>query len=296
SPKTDRVADYSQLKFLRGDHGESSIQILDALPDAPNACPDTRASWEEHPIATDSTASELPPLSDKMLARARTRASEFVRKQNPSAYDEAGGSTAEEGDKFAHQPLPSLADNAATLYGSWWHTLFHHFPWTAGPQQWQTAFAAVESSSPDAPRSAREWKLFANQSADSSFAQFLARPDAIAHTEFPFLWRIDAGTCVEGLIDLLLVDPHRNQCLLVDWKTNRAVPVDAEKLQARYRPQIAAYWKAVREITKLEVQAGIFATALGKFLPYTAEELEAEWERLRSLPLSVAASLWDAPG
>jgi hypothetical protein len=69
-------------------------------------------------------------------------------------------------------------------------------------------------------------------------------------------------------------------------------------LRARYLPQIAAYWKAVSEITKLEVEAGIFATAIGKFMPYDAAELETEWERLRSLPAeefsSVAASLWDA--
>ena len=118
----------------------------------------------------------------------------------------------------------------------------------------------------------------------------------MTHTELPFLWRLSDQACVEGVIDLLLVDPDGDQCLLVDWKTNRVDRDDVEKLQQRYRPQIAAYYKALREITKLDVQAGIFATALGKFLPYEADELEAEWERLRALPLSVAASLWDAPG
>ena len=39
----------------------------------------------------------------------------------------------------AAPPSRSLADNAATLYGSWWHTLFQHFPWTSGASQWQTA-------------------------------------------------------------------------------------------------------------------------------------------------------------
>jgi ATP-dependent exoDNAse (exonuclease V) beta subunit len=86
------------------------------------------------------------------------------------------------------------------------------------------------------------------------------------------------------MIDLLLVDPDENRCLLVDWKTNRVTPAEAKKLQNRYRPQIAAYWKAVREITKLEVEAGIFATALGQFLSYDADELETEWERLQALP------------
>jgi hypothetical protein len=66
-------------------------------------------------------------------------------------------------------------------------------------------------------------------------------------------------------------------------------------LQERYKPQIAAYWKAVGEITGYAVEAGIFATATGEFMPYPAGELATEWERLRALPLSVAASLWDAP-
>ena len=284
SPKTDRAADYSQLKFLRGDQGESSIQILDALPDAPNVCLDTRASWKEQPAGGDTSARELSPLSDNILGRARARASEFIRKQNPSAYDEAVEPTAEEGPRLARRPPHSLADNAATLYGSWWHTLFQHFPWSAGREQWETAFTAVASSSPDAPRSAREWKLFAEQCGDSPLAQFLARPNAIAHTEFPFLWRMNAGSCLEGVIDLLLVDPNQNQCLLVDWKTNRIKKGGEEELRQHYKPQIAAYWNAVREITKLEVDAGIFATAIGQFLPYEAEELKAEWERLRKLP------------
>jgi ATP-dependent helicase/nuclease subunit A len=298
SPKTDRAADYSQLKFLRGDHGESSIQILDALPDVPNACPDTRASWEQHPAAGDVLASELPPLPATMLARARTRASRFIRKQNPSGYEEALEPIAEEAGRREHRPLHSLLDNAATLYGSWWHTLFQHFPWIGGLPQWQTAFAALQPSSPDPDRSAREWKRFVNLSPSSPLREFLGRPGAIAQTEFPFLWRMNADSCLEGVIDLLLIDPNACRCLLVDWKTNRIEKGGREELRQRYKPQIAAYWKTVNEITKYEVEAGIFATATGEFLPYEAGELEAEWERLSSLPAdqlsSVAASLWDA--
>jgi ATP-dependent exoDNAse (exonuclease V) beta subunit len=91
-------------------------------------------------------------------------------------------------------------------------------------------------------------------------------------------------SCVEGVIDLLLVDPATDSALLIDWKTNRIAPAGTADLQQRYRPQIAAYWKAVSEMTKLEVTAGIFATATGAFLPYDAAELEAEWERLQGLP------------
>ncbi len=284
SPKTDRAADYSQLKFLRGDHGESSIQILDALPDAPNACADTRASWEEHRTAGDAFASELPPLSNTLLTRARARSSDFIRKQNPSDYEEPPDLAAEASARRRPRLTLSAADNPATVYGSWWHTLFQRFPWTGGPAEWESAFAALQSSSPDPDRSAREWKLFAKALPTSAVAGFLARPAIVTHTEFPFLWRVKERSCVEGMIDLLLVDPNDNRCLLVDWKTNRIEKGGQEELRKRYRPQLAAYWKAVGEITGSTVEAGIFATATGRFIPYESGELEAEWERLRSLP------------
>jgi hypothetical protein len=54
--------------------------------------------------------------------------------------------------------------------------------------------------------------------------------------------------------------------------------------RARYRPQLAAYWKAVAQITAIDVQAGLFSTALGRLLIYSADELEAEWCRLEQLP------------
>jgi hypothetical protein len=112
------------------------------------------------------------------------------------------------------------------------------------------------------------------------------------------MWSIDSHACVEGVIDLLVIDYARSKCLLVDWKTNRIKKGEEEQLRKRYQPQVAAYWKAVREITKLEVEAGIFATATGEFVAYGADELEGEWARLRAMPAdqlsSVAASLWDA--
>ena len=142
----------------------------------------------------------------------------------------------------------------------------------------------MQPSSPEPERSAREWKLFKNASPTSALTKFLARPAIVPHTEFPFLWRMNERSCVEGMIDLLLVDPAARRALLIDWKTNRITPADAENLQQRYRRQIAAYWKAVHEITAYKVQAGIFATATGQFLPYDPDELETEWTRLKILP------------
>jgi ATP-dependent helicase/nuclease subunit A len=297
SPVHDRLAVDSQLKYLRGDRGEPSCVALDALATNAEACSETLRATAKTVDASKAPPFAFGPLDRALLGRARARASHFIRKQNPSGYEELPEPPAESVFRRRVVPARSTADNAATLYGSWWHTLFQHFPWTSGPQQWQTTFAAVKSSSPDPDRSAREWKLFANASPASALAEYLARPATVTHTEFPFLWRMNDRSCVEGVIDLLLVDPAAGRALLIDWKTNLIAPADAADLQQRYRPQIAAYWKAVGEITRLDITAGIFATATGKFMPYDADELEAEWKRLQALPpdqLFVAASLWDA--
>src|SRR4051812_16788246 len=272
SPVHDRLAVDSQLKFLRGDKGESSCIALDALATNAEVCRDTMAAAADTADASTTPAFTFSPLESVELPRARARASDFVRKQNPSGYEELPevppGSIGRRG-------LPAArpgADNAATLYGGWWHTLFQHFPWTGGQSRWQTAFAALQPSSPDPDRSAREWKLFTTAQPKSALAKFLARPAIVPHTEFPFLWRMNERGCLEGMIDLLLVDPAAGQALLVDWKTNRITAADAKNLQQRYRPQIAAYWKAIGKITRLQVTAGIFATAIGRFIPYDTSE------------------------
>jgi hypothetical protein len=72
--------------------------------------------------------------------------------------------------------------------------------------------------------------------------------------------------------------------LLLDWKTNDVRPADVESFRAHYRPQLTAYWKAVHDITRLKVEAGLFSTALGRLLLYASDELTHEWERLQQLP------------
>jgi hypothetical protein len=57
-----------------------------------------------------------------------------------------------------------------------------------------------------------------------------------------------------------------------------------EILRETYRPQLAAYWKAVTEITGLNAQAGLFSTALAHVLLYSTKELQMEWQRLEQLP------------
>jgi ATP-dependent exoDNAse (exonuclease V) beta subunit len=94
---------------------------------------------------------------------------------------------------------------------------------------------------------------------------------------------MDKRGCVEGIVDLALLEPAEKKWFILDWKTNRVAPDAIDKLRASYRPQIAAYWKAVAEMTKQPVSAAIYSTATGQFIAYDPDELAREWQRLRSL-------------
>ncbi|MFL6539280.1 MAG: 3'-5' exonuclease, partial [Chthoniobacterales bacterium] len=283
SPKTDRAADYSQLKFLRGDHGESSIQILDGLPDAPNACPETRSSWQKSSAVTDVTPCDLSPLNSGTIVSARRHAATFIRKQNPSGYEEAAEADGETvATRRPRRMVQTLSDTPATLFGSWWHALFQHFPWKSDSPGWQLAFETMQPSSPDPERSAREWNRVSRALRESPQASVLRDSDTIVQTELPFLWPVDDERCVEGVIDLLAIDQAKRRCLLIDWKTNTTP--DAARLRARYLPQISCYWKSVAAITQFEVDAALFSTALGELLVYSDDELAKEWTRLEKLP------------
>ena len=135
-------------------------------------------------------------------------------------------------------------------------------------------------NSPDPARSAREWKLLREQLiAETDLRSVLRNPDIVLHPEFPFLWRLDETDRVEGVIDLALYDRRAHQWLIVDWKTNRITPDQSELLREQYRPQLAAYWKAVSEMTQRPVEAAVYSTPTGELLRYSTDELAAEWKR-----------------
>ena len=95
---------------------------------------------------------------------------------------------------------------------------------------------------------------------------------------------MDEQKCLEGLIDVALYRPDEKKWFVLDWKTNRVERDGLESLRLEYRPQIAAYWKAVTEMTKRPVSAGIYSTATGELIVYRENELAQEWERLSHLP------------
>jgi ATP-dependent exoDNAse (exonuclease V) beta subunit len=291
--KKGALSTRAQLTLLGN---EKNPAQFDKLKEKPEACSLTLAASLEDQSRADDLISAPAPIDPKNLQRARRRAGEFVHKFNPSAYDPEVTLDGENGEVATRVALiRSAPDTPATLYGRWWHSFFQRMPWQSGIEKADALFQEFLANSPDKRRSTAEWKLVRESLAgDSILKQFLSRKNVRINSEFPFAWSIDERGCVEGLIDLLIIDPGAGECLLIDWKTNRIAKGEEEQLRLRYRSQIAAYWKAVGEITNYEVQAGIFATAPGEFMPYSANELEAEWERLRALPpdeISLVTSL-----
>ena len=234
---------------------------------------------ESSPIvehASQKNGSEIEPLTNDELKRAAKRASEFVRKITPSALDS---------EVPADVRTRSRLDTLATLYGRWWHKFFQGLDWKGGIDSAQKLFEKELPISPDAKAAVKDWNATRrNLFSDATIARFLASDETLFHAEFPFSWRRNDRSVLEGLIDSIMINRKAGKCLLLDWKTNDVSPSDVEIFRETYRPQLAAYWKAVTEITGLEVEAGLFSTALGHLLLYSAEELQMEWRRLEQLP------------
>lgn len=278
----------SQMKWLRCDGGDCNEETFRKLGSESRACAETqrfhlaRAAGQ----AEDRRVRPLPLLDKKTVAAARRAADAFVHKVNPSGLSEnvrtleGGEDNAAGGNVLMH----STFDNAATRYGSWWHELMERIPWGEPPAGWSRIFNSLIGASPEPERSQHEWQLLLRHiGTDRSFRNLLTGKEIVVHPEMPFYWNVDRLTCLEGIIDLALFVPATDRWLIVDWKTNRVGPGGASKLRERYRAQLAAYWKAVTQITKMPVDAGIFSSAAGAFLRYETSELEAEWSRLRGL-------------
>jgi ATP-dependent exoDNAse (exonuclease V) beta subunit len=281
SGRSDRLADDSQLKYLGGDRGEANCATLEGLPEMAQRCEKTGSAWRQRETENPGEAFEIPRLDAAAIGKARRNASAFIRKENPSGLELP--IELPSGTPSGRRPPPrSLMDNPATLYGSWWHTLFQHLPWNSPETQWEQAFAQLLPASPDAARSVKEWKLFRGSWRKTALAELLGQEGTIAHTEYPFLWRMNEKRCLEGVIDLLLVNPAAKRALLVDWKTNAIGLSDKAELQQEYRPQLAAYWRAVHKFTGCRVVPALYATALGALLVYSEEEMTTEWQRLGS--------------
>ncbi len=282
----------AQLKCLLGEK-QVNRPHFDILGVEPTACPKTARSGDQLDVGPAVATRPFPQMDRNELKLAKDCAAAFVRKFNASGHgEEIDRAPVDEKHEQASliTVARSTADTPATLYGRWWHDFMRRISWH-DETLWKQTFDDHQAISPIPNRSAAEWDLFLQCLKDEpDFAELLGRIELVAHSEMPLFWRADEQNCMEGVVDLALFHPVKKRWFILDWKTNRIERDEINKLRISYRPQISAYWKAVTEMTKQPVRAGIYSTATGQLIIYDQTELANEWERLRSLSQGELAS------
>lgn len=270
----------SQISLLRAGGGECNCEVIAGLTNEARECSETRDTQRSAPL--EHVNEQLGTRELGWIDDARRRAARFVHTISPSKFaqeqEKDSDSIADAWIEIEPELRPARVGNPATRYGIWWHAFAQKIPWHSPPEAWQAAFEANISDSPEPARSKREWKLL--------FKYVSEHPVFFAgniFTEMPFFWRIDKEKCLEGLIDVALFHSDKKRWFVLDWKTNRIERDELENLRVEYQPQMAAYWKAVAEMTQRPVSVGIYSTALGELIAYGQNQLAEEWERLKNL-------------
>jgi len=264
-----------------------------ALPSTAAACPATaghHTARRTQRVEAQEVARLIEPAPG-FSASARRQATAFL-KRNPSALAEAAFAEADPAADTSRERRAARQPNAGQRYGTWWHEFVERLDWTAPAKSWDAVFRAALSSAPDPAQAEREWKLLRTQlTSDSPLNHWLCGADKIAQVETPFLWAMSEHECLDGIMDLAVFDPATESWLILDWKTNRTEPAKLPQLRAHYLPQLSAYWRAASAMLGAPVNAGIYSTATGRWLPYETSELTAAWERLRAAPTEIERAL-----
>ncbi len=275
----------AQLKCLLGEN-EMNRPHFETLGLEPTPGPEKTDSKQNSAEAPRIVMPAFEPLNGKEVKLAKTRALNFMRKFNPSGYDEENIVPLSAKDaspsRSSSTITRSTADTPATLYGRWWHDFMQQISWR-DEKSWPQTFEVHQPRSPVSARSAKEWALFRNSiKNDPVLMALLTGQEWVAHSEMPFAWRADESNALEGVVDLALFSASEKRCFILDWKTDRISAAELAGIKTRYRPQLAAYWQALTAMTGFSVDAGIYSTAAGEFVTYHATELAQEWERLRA--------------
>ena len=272
----------SQISFLRAGDGECNCEAVASLSNKAHECPETRDRQRSAPL--EHVSEQFGTRELGWIDDARRQAARFIHTISPSKFAQEQQvepeATADVWIEIEPELRPLRVGNPATRYGIWWHEFAQKIPWHSQGDVWQAAFEANLSDSPEPARSKREWKLLTKYASEHpGFFRANIFP------EMPFFWRMDEQKCLEGLIDVGLFHSDEKKWFVLDWKTNRVERDELENLRVEYLPQIAAYWKAVTEMTTQPVSAGIYSTATGELIVYGENQLAEEWERLRNLRL-----------
>jgi ATP-dependent exoDNAse (exonuclease V) beta subunit len=287
--KANQAAPSASLtKWFRADQGEQNEASVAALETKPIECAETSA-YQARKKEPPATSQQFALSAQTSLQQARSRAGQFSRRFLPSSFTPAAQAVETTGadkwkeieSEFRATTVPSIA----TQYGIWWHEFVQQVPWNANQAAWDDIFKTALLNSPDRNRSTKEWDILRKKiSSMTEFAAGICDKNAITRVEMPLLWGINDRRCLEGVVDLAHFDNAKKRCFILDWKTNQITPDKIDRLRDHYRPQLAAYWKAVSEIAKLEVEAAIYSTVAGALVRYSLDELKNEWARLEALP------------
>jgi ATP-dependent exoDNAse (exonuclease V) beta subunit len=283
----------SQISLLRAGGAECNCDVVAALSNDARECAETRNRQRSAPL--EHMPEQLGSRELGWIDDARRQSARFVHTISPSKFAQEqeieSDAMVDAWIEIEPELRPPRVGNPATRYGIWWHEFAQRIPWHLQQHAWQAVFEANLSDAPDPARSKREWKLLIKYASE--------RPSFFAaniFAEMPFFWRMDEQKCLEGFIDVALFQPDERKWFILDWKTNRIEQDELESLRVEYRPQISAYWKAVKEMTKRPVRAGIYSTATGELIVYDENELSDEWERLRNLRLDdLGSEIADPP-
>jgi ATP-dependent exoDNAse (exonuclease V) beta subunit len=278
--KNGGIHSSSQMKWFRADETGRNRAVLENISTEAVACGKT-AAHQKKAAQAKSAKIDSQSLPESVDAKAAARnASAFVQTLNPSRL---APERIVETDNWLENLKAPGTSSPALRYGVWWHDLIQQIGWQSDGESWKELFERGKPSSPDAARSKREWEAF--EKAFENGSPFRRRIAAsVVHKEMPILWRIDQARCLEGVVDLALFESDAKKISILDWKTNRITPDKIDNLRLKYLPQMAAYWRAVGELTGAQVEAAIYSTSVGQLIQYDEPDLAKEWERLRILP------------
>ena len=280
----------TQLKWLKADAGEPNAGAIAAASEDASACEETAAHHQRRePEPVPESLSALR-IETGWIDIAQQTAGTIIETVSPSQFapeEEATAETpsTEEWIEIEPELRPPRIDNPATRYGVWWHDFAEQITWHSKPETWPQIFERNVETSPDSARSKREWQLLQKQiEASDGLARHLHDVNSIRQ-EMPFFWRINGpsgtgGKSLEGIVDLALF--REKEIFILDWKTNRIAAEKIDVLRDLYRPQMAAYWQAISNLTNARVTAAIYSTATGQLVTYDPDELTTEWQRLAS--------------
>jgi ATP-dependent exoDNAse (exonuclease V) beta subunit len=144
----------AQAHLLQAGAGGVNAATLDALSNAATGCTETmRQRKDADSLRASADATPLPTVDERVLASARERATQFV-KRNPSAL--AHSVPADPTKAPDPEALAMAADPVPLRYGIWWHGLMQHLDWQ-NPANWQTQFEEAVLQTPDPQRAQNEW-------------------------------------------------------------------------------------------------------------------------------------------